>query len=596
MFQDFKIYKGVHMSNSGLLTIILAAGKGTRMKSDLPKVLHKLGGKPMIQHVLDAAKGAGAERQIVVTGFGAREVEEAVGNQAEFVVQTEQLGTGHAVKETKDKWKSFEGTIMILCGDTPLLTDGLLAEMYLTHRKNQAQATVLTTDMADPSGYGRIIRTDSGHVKKIVEQKDADASELLVKEINAGIYCFEKDTLLSAIDALTPNNAQGEYYLTDVVGILTERGIEVWAVKAENSEEILGINSRVQLAQAQKFLNKRKLLELMESGVTIIDPDSVFVDVDATIGNDTIIYPFTMIEGNTKIGLKCQIGPNTRIQNSVIGNEAVIHFSYAHDCQVADKAGEQKLKETEVCSIMRLMDSHKRLRIFTGNANPELAQEIAEYLDIKLGSAFVGRFNNSEIQVMIDESVRGTEVFIIQPTSQPASDNVMELLIMIDAVKRASAKNITAVVPYYAYARQDRKTRGREPISAKLMANLLTVAGATRVVTVDLHAGQIQGFFDIPLDNLPGVPLLIDYITSKGLTDIVVVSPDLGGVTRARQVADRLHAPIAIIEKRRPKPGVAEVMNLIGDVAGKNVVIVDDMIDTAGSLCEGANALKKIRS
>lgn len=240
------------------------------------------------------------------------------------------------------------------------------------------------------------------------------------------------------------------------------------------------------------------------------------------------------------------------------------------------------------------MEDTKRLRIFSGNANPVLAKEIAAYLGLTVGDAFVGKFNNGEIQVMIDESVRGTDVFIVQPTSYPVNDNMMELLIMIDAVKRASAKNITAVIPYYAYARQDRKTRGREPISAKLMANLLTVAGATRVVTMDLHAGQIQGFFDIPVDNLPGVPTLAEYIMSLQLEDLVIVSPDLGGVSRARLFADRMHAPIAIIEKRRPAPGVAEVMNLIGNVEGKTAVIVDDIVDTAGSLTEGANALTRM--
>ncbi|MDF2636385.1 MAG: Ribose-phosphate pyrophosphokinae, partial [Pelosinus sp.] len=212
---------------------------------------------------------------------------------------------------------------------------------------------------------------------------------------------------------------------------------------------------------------------------------------------------------------------------------------------------------------------------------------------LTMGNAFVGHFNNGETQVIIDESVRGKDVFIVQPTSNPVNDSMMELLIMVDAAKRASARTVTAVIPYYAYARQDRKTRGREPISAKLIANLLTTAGVNRVVTVDLHAGQIQGFFDIPVDHLPGVPLLADYVRSKNLDDLIVVSPDLGGVTRARQLADRLHAPIAIIEKRRPMPGVAEVMNLIGNVEGRTAVMVDDIVDTAGSLTEGANALMK---
>lgn len=232
-----------------------------------------------------------------------------------------------------------------------------------------------------------------------------------------------------------------------------------------------------------------------------------------------------------------------------------------------------------------------KLRIFTGNSNPELAREIAAYLGLTVGDAFVGRFNNGETQVIIDESVRGKHVFIVQPTCEPVNDSIMELLIMVDAVKRASAGHITAVIPYYGYARQDRKTRGREPISAKLIANLLTTAGVTRVVTMDLHAGQIQGFFDIPVDHLPGVPILADYISNKKLENAIVVSPDLGGVTRARQLADRLHAPIAIIEKRRPAPGVAEVMNLIGSVEGKTAIIIDDIVDTVGSLVQGAVAL-----
>ena len=235
----------------------------------------------------------------------------------------------------------------------------------------------------------------------------------------------------------------------------------------------------------------------------------------------------------------------------------------------------------------------KKLKIFTGNANSALAKEICDYLGLPLGEAFVGRFNNGEVQIMIDESVRGKDVFIIQPTSYPVNDNLMELMVMADALKRASARHITAVVPYYGYARQDRKTRGREPITAKLVANLMQTSGITRLVTIDLHAGQIQGFFDVPVDHLYGASILAKYINEKNLEDVIVVSPDLGGVTRARDLADRIGAPIAIIEKKRPEPGVAKVMNLIGDVKGKNCIIVDDIVDTAGSLVEGAKALKE---
>lgn len=235
------------------------------------------------------------------------------------------------------------------------------------------------------------------------------------------------------------------------------------------------------------------------------------------------------------------------------------------------------------------------LCLMTGNANPELAKKIADYIGVDIFDTFVGKFNNGETQVMIGDSIRGKDIFIVQPTSQPVNDNLMELLIMADACKRASAHSITAVVPYYAYARQDRKTRGREPISAKLVANLMVTAGMSRILTVDLHAGQIQGFFDIPVDHLAAAPVFADYFNEHDFGgELVVVSPDLGGVTRARILADFLKAPIAIIEKRRPRPGEAEVMSIIGDVQGKVALMIDDIVDTAGSLCEGAKALKRL--
>ncbi|MBR5914386.1 MAG: ribose-phosphate pyrophosphokinase [Selenomonadaceae bacterium] len=245
------------------------------------------------------------------------------------------------------------------------------------------------------------------------------------------------------------------------------------------------------------------------------------------------------------------------------------------------------------------MENHNvdtsKLCLMTGNANPDLAQKISDYINVRLCDASVGRFNNGETAVIINESIRGKDIFIVQPTSHPVNDNVMDLLILADACKRASAHSITAIVPYYAYARQDRKTRGREPISAKLVANLMVAAGISRVITVDLHAAQIQGFFDIPVDHLLAAPVIADYFKQHPFEDeLVVVSPDLGGVTRARALADYLKAPIAIIEKRRPRPGEAEVMSIIGDVKDKVTLMIDDIVDTAGSLCEGAKALKKL--
>jgi len=234
----------------------------------------------------------------------------------------------------------------------------------------------------------------------------------------------------------------------------------------------------------------------------------------------------------------------------------------------------------------------ENIKVFSGNANKELTKDICDELDISLGNCEVGKFSDGEIFVNIAETVRGRDVFIIQPTCSPVNDNIMEVLILIDAFKRASAGRINAVIPYYGYARQDRKTKAREPITAKLIADLLTVAGIDRVVSMDLHAGQIQGYFDIPVDHLSGVPILAEYFKNIVNRDTVVVSPDLGGVTRARNFANLLDLPIAIIEKRRPKANVSEVMNVIGDIENKNVVIVDDIIDTAGTITKAAQVLK----
>jgi ribose-phosphate pyrophosphokinase len=231
------------------------------------------------------------------------------------------------------------------------------------------------------------------------------------------------------------------------------------------------------------------------------------------------------------------------------------------------------------------------LQVFSCNSNPALSKAICDHIGIPLGDAHVGKFSDGEIHVKLNESVRGSDVYVIQSTCDPVNQHLMELLVMVDALRRASAGTINVVIPYYGYARQDRKTRARDPITAKLVANLIETAGADRVITMDLHATQIQGFFDIPVDNLMGVPILGDYFKSKGLTDVVVVSPDHGGVIRARRLAERLEAPIAIIDKRRPEPNVAEVMNIVGDVKGKTAIIIDDIIDTAGTITLAVNAL-----
>ncbi len=237
---------------------------------------------------------------------------------------------------------------------------------------------------------------------------------------------------------------------------------------------------------------------------------------------------------------------------------------------------------------------NSEVKIFTGNANKELAQKISEELGIPLGKAEVKTFSDGEIALQIHESVRGDDVFVIQPTCPPSNDNLMELLIFIDALKRASAGRINAVIPYYGYARQDRKSKARDPITSKLVADLISTAGAHRVITMDLHAGQIQGYFNVPVDHMLGEPILVNYIQKYVDNNTVVVSPDVGGVLRARNFATKLDTPLAIIEKRRQKANESEVMNVVGDITGKNVIIIDDIVDTAGSLTKAANELRKL--
>lgn len=319
---------------AGLIAVILAAGKGTRMRSKLPKVLHKVGGKPMLQHVLNAATRAGAADKVVIVGHGAGLVEEMVGSQGKIVLQAEQLGTGHAVMQTKDALAGFNGTAMILCGDTPLLDDAELAKFYEAHKASGAAATVLTAMMDNPFGYGRIVRDAKGNVQGIVEEKDATAEQKQIKEINTGIYCLECPLMFDVLATLTCDNAQGEYYLTDVLAKLNAAGKKVGGAVTADSDMVMGINSRRQLAEAEAVMRQRILNRLMDEGVTIMDPASTFIEEDVKIGSDTIIYPYTWLEGATEIGGDCEIGPNVRFTNVKVGSGNHIQFAYGHDCEV----------------------------------------------------------------------------------------------------------------------------------------------------------------------------------------------------------------------------------------------------------------------
>ena len=319
---------------ANLTAVILAAGKGTRMKSKLPKVLHKVGGHPMLEHVMDAAEAAGCRDNVVVIGHGAELVRELVGNRVRIALQAEQLGTGHAVLQAADTLKDFTGTVMILCGDTPLLEAGELRKFYAEHVKSAAAATVMSALMEDPFGYGRILRDENGDVAGIVEQKDATEAQKQIKEINTGNYCVEAPLLFEVLGTLGNNNAQGEYYLTDVLAKLRAMGKKVGGVITADSEMIMGVNSRRQLAEAESVMRRRIAERHMDDGVTIMDPASTFIEKSVKIAPDTVLYPNTWLQGATVIGEDCEIGPNVRLENVKVADGCCVEFTHMHDCEI----------------------------------------------------------------------------------------------------------------------------------------------------------------------------------------------------------------------------------------------------------------------
>lgn len=319
-----------------LFSMILAAGEGKRMKSNHAKPLMRAAGKTLIEWVLDAVSSAGTDENIVVIGHCADEMKEFLGKRVTYAYQYEQLGTGHAVMQGIDSIANQKGTVMVLCGDTPLITEETLKMALALHEREQWAATVITAHADNPFGYGRIVR-ENGKVARIVEQKDANEMEQSIQEINSGMYLFDIQRLYSALGRLTNKNAQKEYYLTDVIGILIEEGYGVGSYLAD-MEETLGVNDRIQLEQADHLLRARKVRQLMLDGVCVLQPETVRVDAQVKIGMDTTLYPGTILEGDTKIGMGCNIGPNTRIVNCMIEDGAEVQYSVAEDCVIEKDA------------------------------------------------------------------------------------------------------------------------------------------------------------------------------------------------------------------------------------------------------------------
>lgn len=314
--------------------IVLAAGQGTRMKSKLYKVLHPVCGKSMVKHVIDGMKEVGADQIITVVGHGADQVKKELQSDCDFVLQEQQLGTAHAVMQAKDLLQNKQGLTLVVCGDTPLLTAGTIQALMDHHIQEGAKATVLTAIADDPTGYGRVIRNDRGYVEKIVEQKDATDVEKKVTEINAGTYCFDNTALFNALEQVSNDNAQNEYYLPDVIEILKAAGETVTAYRTNDFNETLGVNDRIALAKAGKIMQQRINEWHMKNGVTIIDPEQTYIDASIKIGQDTVIYPGTMLKGNTTIGNDCIIGPNTEVVNCSIGDNTTVRQSVAQDSEI----------------------------------------------------------------------------------------------------------------------------------------------------------------------------------------------------------------------------------------------------------------------
>lgn len=409
-----------------LASVILAAGKGTRMKSRFPKVLHKVCGIPMICHVLKTARDAGSDRIVVVAGYGGEMVAKEVGEKGEVVFQHEQLGTAHALLQAEKSLKDFKGDIIVLCGDTPLVSTETLKKLVLAHRDSGAFATILTAVMDNPAGYGRVIRSSGGMVNRIVEQKDATVVELSIREVNTGVYCFKADGLFSFLALIDADNVQGEYYLPDLIGKYVQDGRGVAAVSVADPLEVMGINDRSQLATAQASLWHKINHRLMISGVTIADPTTVFIDAEVTIGRDTVIYPHTILQGKTVIGEGCVIGPFTqiisaRLQDNVEASHSVIDGSdIGNNCVIGPysyiRPGSVIKDRVKVGDFVEL----KKAQIGCGSKIPHLSYvgdaEVGENVNIGAGTITCNYDGDKKWPTVIgDKAFIGSNTNLIAP-------------------------------------------------------------------------------------------------------------------------------------------------------------------------------------
>ncbi|GAV15957.1 bifunctional UDP-N-acetylglucosamine diphosphorylase/glucosamine-1-phosphate N-acetyltransferase GlmU [Paenibacillus sp. chi10] len=408
------------------MAIVLAAGQGKRMKSKLYKVLHPVCGKPMVGHVLDAVESVDCERTVVIVGHGAEAVQQFLGNRAEYALQAEQLGTGHAVKQAKALLDGEEGTTLVICGDTPLVTPETLAQLMELHNRAQASATILTAELNDPTGYGRVIRAEDGSVLKIVEQKDCTTEEQLVKEINTGTYCFDNVKLFAALEQIRNDNAQQEYYLTDVIGIMKAQGDTVQAYCTPDNSEAIGVNDRLVLSEAERFMRERINKRHMLNGVTIIDPANTYIESGVVIGADTIIEPGTSLRGNTTVGGECVIGPNSEIVDSTIGDQVHIKQSVLCEAIVGDESsvgpfaylrpGARLGKQVKVGDFVEIKNASLDDQTKVSHLSYIGDAEVGKNVNIGCGAITVNYdgFNKSLTQIG-DDAFIGSNVNLIAP-------------------------------------------------------------------------------------------------------------------------------------------------------------------------------------